>query len=124
MRKKKGLQYPEYIKGEGGRPNSYHLFNQTYEINYYLIISQKKKVVGTWPFAEGHVENDGFCFYNSSGDIVIWLSKKDNLDTLAHELIHAISETCKARGIEYDEDNDEHIAFLMSWLFRGFSAVL
>lgn len=120
MKKVKGLQYAEYAKGERGNPNSYHLFNQVYEINYYLVVGQEKKVINTWPHTEGHTKNDGFCFQNSAGGIVIYMRERGNLDNLAHELIHAISETCRLRGIEHDEDNDEHIAYLMSWLFRGF----
>jgi len=69
---------------------------------------------------EEYIEKDGLVFQNSDGGIVIFIREKGMLDTFAHELIHAISETCKLRGIKYDEENDEHIAYLMSWLFRGF----
>ena len=119
MVKVKGLQYAEYTKSQDGEPASYHLYNQTYEFNYYLVIGQNKKMLDTWPFVDGHL-NDAFCFLNSDGQPVIWLKEKGMLDFFAHEIVHAISYTYKDKGIKYDIDNDEPQAYLMSWLFRGF----
>jgi len=82
------------------------------------------KVRKAWPFSEGHLDGSGFTFKNSGDGIVVWLSNNKELDALAHELIHAISITCNERGIEYNDVEDEHIAYLMSWLFRSFERAM
>lgn len=55
-----------------------------------------------------------------SSQVIIWIDKKGELDTFAHELIHAINNTFYNKGIQLDTENDEPQAYLMSWLFRGF----
>jgi hypothetical protein len=40
-------------------------------------------------------------------------------DILAHELIHVISLLYKDYGIDYDKNNDEPTAYLMSFLFKS-----
>lgn len=118
MKKVEGIEYAEYVKGDKEKPNLYHIFNQIYELNVYLVIGQHKKVKKFFELGDRQL-HDGFCFQSKTG-IVIWLDQKGMFDTLAHECIHAISFICEMRGIEYDEENDEHIAFLMSWLVRSF----
>lgn len=120
MKKKRGMQYAEYRKAEKDRPSQYHLYNQIYEMNYYLFIGQNKKMLKLFKQLEDyHLDNSAFVFIDD-GDIVIWLSKTGEYDIFAHELIHAINKTFDIKNIQLDTENDEPQAYLMSWLFRGF----
>lgn len=109
----------EFVKRKN-TPNCWYKFNETYSKNIYLVFGQEKKMVKTWPFTEGHLENDGFCFENSAEGIVIWLSKKD-LSSFAHEVVHAVNFLMKSRGLEHDFENDEPVAYLHNWFFNVFS---
>lgn len=44
MKKQKGMQYAEYTGSTKDNPSFYYLFNQTFEIDYYLFIGQKQKM--------------------------------------------------------------------------------
>jgi len=120
MKKKKGMQYAEYVKSEKGKPSWHHLFNNVYEINYYLIIGQEKKTKEYFEHLSDHNFFEGLVFSPINGQIVIWLQKKGDLDVFAHELLHAISETARQKSLSYNLDQDEHLAYLMSYLFRAF----
>lgn len=120
MKKKKGYEYAKYTKSDGESPALYYIYSQLYEINYYLIIGQEKKTRNYFPQLEDHKFGDGLVFSSTKSKIVIWVNEKGNLDTFAHELVHVISRTFDQRGIQFDTENDEPAAYLMSWLFRSF----
>jgi len=51
---------------------------------------------------------------------IIWIEKKDNLPTIAHECVHAAQHLLNERGIEVDWDNKEVIAYLTEFYFKEF----
>lgn len=112
--------HSEFIKSKDNRPFCWWAYNDLYEINIYLVQGQEKKMIQTWPNIERGSENSGYCFLNNDNQPVIWLPKRTEPCVFAHECVHVVSEIMKAKGIDYDVDNDEPIAYLHSWLFNVF----
>jgi galactose-1-phosphate uridylyltransferase len=119
MKKIKGMCYADYVPATKDRPSIYKAYLDLYELNVWVIIGQEKKVQAMFPKTEGHFSR-AFCFANSNGEPIIWLQEKGMIDDFAHEVIHAIGHILKSTGVEYDADNDEPIAYLMSWYMRVF----
>lgn len=51
--------------------------------------------------------------------VLVWVEKKDDLKTIAHECYHAATRTLMLRGILADWNNDEVCAYLLSELIEA-----
>ncbi len=121
MKKTKGIPYAQYRKATKKMPAHYHIFNDVYDFNVRLFIGQVDKMNDYLPELNITKATDGKTWWNpDTGSLSVWIQKKGDFDVLAHELIHVISALLETRGIKFDPDNDEPIAYLMTWLFRAF----
>lgn len=63
-------------------------------------------------------DNDDGTTWKKRGIIYMWVRRKNDYPSLAHECIHAANYGLKARGVKISTSNDETLAYLVEWLFE------
>jgi len=64
-------------------------------------------------------EPTAHCFNNwGARRSFIWINKKNNPSSLAHECIHADTRCLNESGFTIICDNDEPLAYLVTWLMK------
>lgn len=69
---------------------------------------------GVW-LSESDFDAKGMTIYGS-GRNIIWLPEGASINTIAHEVTHALLNICHVKGISIDLDNQEPTTYLMGWL--------
>lgn len=46
------------------------------------------------------------------------ISKDAAISTIVHECVHIVNFIFGVHGVELDENNDEHQAYYMTWIFE------
>lgn len=76
---------------------------------------------------EHHFKGNGFCsnYTNQSGEWTAVIHICDwRLDTLVHELAHAVFMFCDYKGIEVDGGNRETFCYVQDYLFAEFYPIV
>lgn len=61
---------------------------------------------------------DAFFYYHSDLDMWFLFLNNNEIPVLAHEVLHIITRLCHSRWIPIRLENDEVMAYLMSWYMR------
>ena len=62
---------------------------------------------------------EGLTFETEEGTIVVWVKKKGDFSTLAHECVHAASKMLHFKGVKATWRNDEPLAYLVRALIAS-----
>ena len=71
---------------------------------------KRKKKAKTWKNC------DGWCDSQKSGDVAIWIRRKNDLSVLGHECLHAATHVMRRRGIDIRKE-DEPLCYYWQFLF-------
>lgn len=102
-------------------------FCDIWRVNYYFFIGWpsgefKSYVLKQYGFdADIHEQGVGKCLEvvkNNKYGILIWIKKKNDYPSLAHECLHATNYTLCRAGWKFDVHNDEPQTYLLTNLVR------
>lgn len=65
--------------------------------------------------SEDDFDAKGMTIYGN-GQNIIWLQEGASINTMAHEVTHALLNIFHVKGISVDLDNQEPTTYLMGWL--------
>lgn len=98
--------------------------------HYHVEVMYSKNTVDMKKMMKKHMSSDAYLRYESSNsydavfyhnhELDMWflfLWSKD-IPVLAHEVLHIITRLCDSRWIPIRLENDEVMAYLMSWYMR------
>lgn len=93
------------------------IYDQTMVLVIYNRKNEKKKVIEKYEVTEDDL--DGWAAsVLTKGGFTIFMEDKAPQEKLVHELVHIKNEIYKHIGAKIDHENDEHEAYLMSFLFK------
>lgn len=99
-------------------------YNSTWkwEFNFFLDCEWQnfRKSVEYWEKTDMQEREPlAFCFTNwGNRRSYIWVADVKNSASLAHECIHAATRCLNQSGVEIHADNDEPLAYLVTWMMK------
>lgn len=60
----------------------------------------------------------GITSFDDDLPTIVWVNKIENVPTICHELLHAVSHILRSRGVEHIKETEEVYAYTMSELLR------
>lgn len=100
------------------------VYQDLWNMQYILFLGWKDHEFDNWCVENLHFQPEssgkgGLCLYGngSEGDVCcVWVKRKNDHGTIAHECLHAAMETLSARGVKCDYDNPEPLTYLHGWI--------
>lgn len=62
---------------------------------------------------------NGLTMYTDSGNVIVWLREKDNINNVVHEIFHVVNIIMSSRGIKLTDEGEPY-AYLMGWITQQY----
>lgn len=107
--------------------------DDTFHTYSWFVLDCSQKEFGEWVKKKlGYVLEEASCARgvcitvenNNCINFAVWVGDKDNIVTLAHEIIHLVAGWCREYSISFTEDTEEIYTLLHSFYFERILKVI